>query len=245
MKDSGAPQHTTRLQDMQAERMVAGFLDKYFYPRLMASNELAGFTREDDKLGQLSGVDIVLEVGRKRLMVDEKATTQYTNSGLPTFAFELSQRIWSGEVVDGWLLDSRLKTTHFLLVWPYSASGERGAALTGGDPLTWLEVALIEKASLLNWLGNAGLTIEQLRFEAGRFREEVERGADRKKQLTENLALHYFASSKYGDTQICETPVIITLKKREVLFPLADWRYHVFPDRLCHLNEKGGRIPGG
>lgn len=90
--------------------MVAAFLNQYFYPRLMEQRIISSFRRESDKWQQLDGIDVEVMMGDAALLIDEKAATQYTNSNLPTFAFELSQRIKSGEVVDGWLLNSALKT---------------------------------------------------------------------------------------------------------------------------------------
>lgn len=235
--------NTTRPEDGEAEKMIASFLGEFFYPKLKVLNQISDWRSITVEKEQLAGADVELYLQGNKKIVDEKAAIQYTNIGLPTFAFELSQTVSSGEVVDGWFMNAALNTTHFILVWPYSDSATEEPALSKNDCLTWLEVALIEKSKLLDKLKEIGLSQDILKMEAKIFRTEVGKGAKKRKVLNEewNLVLHYFDKSKFSDEPIIERPIILTIGKRKILFPLSELRYHVYPDKLWELSPNGIR----
>ena len=54
-----------RKDDMNVEREVANFTDKYLYPKLNLN-----ITRTDDKQEQLQGYDFIVDVGDKKWYVD-------------------------------------------------------------------------------------------------------------------------------------------------------------------------------
>ena len=72
------PQSTNRSYDMQGEQIIGEFLDKHFYPHLYHQ----GFERVKDKTRQIAGIDVVLNIDDNVFLIDEKASTDYTDGRL-------------------------------------------------------------------------------------------------------------------------------------------------------------------
>lgn len=133
-----APQSTNRSYDMQGEQIIGEFLDKHFYPHLNHQ----GFERVKDKTRQIAGIDVILNIDDNVFLIDEKASTDYTDGRLDTFILELTN--YSGKSI-GWFLNEKLVTTHYLFVWINKISTEK---IESVDCVKDIELAVVDKQTI-------------------------------------------------------------------------------------------------
>ena len=95
---------TRRFADASAERVVAKYLDYFFYGRLAKPPFHMTSRRTITAQEQRSGCDVVLHSTTQTYLIDEKAQVYYINQSLPTFAFEVDS-IQTGGLRIGWLLN--------------------------------------------------------------------------------------------------------------------------------------------
>lgn len=131
-----------REQDEKISNEVSEFLDSTFY-----ADETSNFVRCDEVELQVQGIDTIFRFDgyRPQCKCDEKTTAQYRN--IQTFTLELSFINKNGNVMSGWLLDPHHINNTFLFVW------------LDDDKV---EVALVEKAAILEHLESIGWTRERL-----------------------------------------------------------------------------------
>lgn len=164
-----------RKDDMNIEREVAGFTDKYLYPKLKLN-----ITRTDSKQEQLQGYDFIVDVGDKKWYVDEKAAIHFANIRLDSFALEVSSLNNSNGL--GWLLDDSKKTTHFVFLWIDKADIPKlpteykyDYTKITSDNIKQIHYALVKKRNLLNYLNAIGWDKETINRQAAiiRLRDEL------------------------------------------------------------------------
>lgn len=137
---------TLRQEDVKLSDKVYEFLDKNFY-----STEVSNFERATDKLRQISGIDVIFDIGDKHYIADEKAAVRYRN--LKTYTLELSFINRANEVQDGWLINENQLNNSYVFVWLDKDE------YIGKESIT---VAVIEKQRILDYLNKKGWTRENL-----------------------------------------------------------------------------------
>ena len=108
--------NTFRAKDMEAERELSKFLDKYLYTKEIFSKA----DRTDDVDLQMAGSDIIVSIpslGIENAVVDEKASIYYINKDLRTFVLEISFLNKGYNLNEGWFIDDSLSTEYYLMQW--------------------------------------------------------------------------------------------------------------------------------
>lgn len=140
--------------DKRMEEMFAMWLDKHFYINFIGMNR--SITRNSDIALQKKGVDVVIDIDdENKAYIDEKATLQYINKKLPTFAFEI---INSTSGAQGWLYNKDYITTHYLLAWPNS----KDIPILNSESFIDAEIMIIERKNVIKLLEDNGLTEEKI-----------------------------------------------------------------------------------
>lgn len=210
-----------RKEDHKAEQELAYFLDKYLYGRFPTGNALSSIRRINDKIMQLDGVDVEFNgIDGRVYYIDEKAQLHYLNKNIPTFAFELLSRQKSYET-PGWLLNSKLKTDFYMLIWPFATQDSY-------ENITWAQFTkadclLVQKQRILKMLSERGLTVDKMQKDAQNIRVSVQSG---KIPIPGISGIYYYASyPQYYK----EVPINIVVSKH-ILQSIAQRRYIVTPD---------------
>ena len=193
-----------RKRDMDVEREIAKFLDKYLYSNPIFTKK----TRTDDTESQLNGSDIILSIPSKNLhdiVVDEKAATQYINKGLPTFALELSFVV-GGKVVDGWFVDDNKDTEYYEFQWIKADTNDTWN-LKEKD-ITEVEYMLVSKQAIRDNLSQQGYSVEKLKEKAKDIREIGKDG-----QAEKEIGKSYWF---FNSTRLAEKPINLILHKKEL-----------------------------
>lgn len=139
--------------DERGEKIVSEFLDKHFY------TECEDFHRNDDKIQQIKGVDTTFVKNGFQYVCDEKAALKYVNKNLQTFSMELSFFNAANNLSIGWLLDSKKINNSFLLCWIDNAIKDD---LTSSDDIVMMEVALVKRNKIIDYLSSIGWTLDKL-----------------------------------------------------------------------------------
>ncbi len=193
-----------RNRDMAVEQEISYFLDEYLY---LKHDILKKYHRVKDRDSQLRGIDCTLRHKGKDIIIDEKAASQYINSRLSTFAFELGSYQRSG-YIDGWLIDETKETTHYLLVWIQTLKPCDRRAWINKNDIKMLECLLIRRNDILLYLQNQGFSKENLINKRNDILKTGTFGPIDKNNLSE----FYFFNTK--DLQ--EAPVNVIIKKNKL-----------------------------
>lgn len=229
-----------RQTDMQGERIVKKFLIKYFYERIRKNEilpQIINYRSVDLIDSQLQGIDTILYLNNgTSIVIDEKCALKYINTDLSTFAFEIQ---WNrkGETAKGWLVNRDLQTQYYFVMWLRGRqlmNPRSGAILSEYDyvkqmsveTITSIELFAINKNSLLKYLDDIGLSIEQMEAKANWLVEN-----NTKKHIV-NADIKYFYSE-----HLAEKPVNIVISKN-LLKRIADAIYDISPDQV----KRNGRI---
>ena len=157
---------SVREYDEHCEKVMAQFLDEYFYKNI-------GYTwreRVTDRERQVKGLDVILKRDGKVYNIDEKAAIRYTN-GLNTFALELSFLNRKGNRVDGWLIDEKKVNDYFVFVWINKIEGE---LIENVDSFKEIEVALVSKEKIMIYLESLGWDVDKLLIKDERIRDGID-----------------------------------------------------------------------
>lgn len=157
---------SVREYDEHCEKVMAQFLDEYFYKNI-------GYTwreRVTDRERQVKGLDVILKRDGKVYNIDEKAAIRYTN-GLNTFALELSFLNRKGNRVDGWLIDEKKVNDYFVFVWINKIEGE---LIENVDSFKEVEVALVSKEKIMIYLESLGWDVDKLLIKDERIRDGID-----------------------------------------------------------------------
>lgn len=152
---------TVREYDEYCEKIMSDFLHEYFYKQLNPKT----IERIIDKNRQIQGIDVILQIGDKIYTIDEKASIRYIN--LKTFALELSFIGKNGNVNTGWLLDENKINDYYLLVWINELKHD---AIYNINSIKNVDVALVEKEKILNYLSTIGWNKEKLKIKNNNIR---------------------------------------------------------------------------
>lgn len=188
-------QSTLRSEDVRLSDKVYEFLDKNFY-----NTEVTNFERVTDKLRQVSGIDVIFDIGDKHYIADEKAAVRYRN--LKTYTLELSFINKNNETQDGWLINEGQVNNSYVFVWIDKDEFEQES----------VTAAVIMKDKILDYLKNKGWTKENLVKKMNYIREG-------KQTYTGDI---YQDGCKFiFSKQLVEQPINIQLP-RSVYMKLAD-----------------------
>lgn len=193
-----------RREDEKCAEIVSQFLEKHFY------NKTENYEKIDDREKQLQGVDVIFFFNNKQYICDEKAAIRYVNKGLQTFAFELSFLGKGDKLIDGWLISNTKINNSFLCIWIDKADYD---ILEDVDDIKELEIALIDKQALVDYLQSLGWTVNKLHIKADRMRKNRN-----EPQGDININGCRFVCSR----KLAEKPVNV-LVSREKLKELADY----------------------
>lgn len=176
--------------DSANEKLVAQFLDDYFYlPSLFEKVE-----RVSDKQEQLKGKDIIVSSKRLSLVdaiIDEKDTAHYVNKDIPTFAFELSFMVGNMEV-EGWLTDESKETEYYLLLYPFATLEEPVTKPPQFKEVTKVRYILVRRQDVINLLKEAGFDRNALQRKAKEVRTTVGGYDDNQRNKAEDKAKYGF-----------------------------------------------------
>lgn len=104
--------------DIEIANLFSDFLNKNFYPSLL-KNIFQDTNFSFEKIANLdlqkSGIDEIIEYNSKRALVDEKVQLDYINENLPTNAFEILKQSGNSTLTNGWFIEKKLKTTHYII----------------------------------------------------------------------------------------------------------------------------------
>lgn len=193
-----------RREDEKCAEIVSQFLEKHFY------NKTENYEKIDDREKQLQGVDVIFFFNNKQYICDEKAAIRYVNKGLQTFAFELSFLGKGDKLIDGWLISNTKINNSFLCIWIDKADYD---ILEDIDDIKELEIALIDKQVLVDYLQSLGWTVNKLHIKADRMRKNLNEA-----QGDININGCRFVCSR----KLAEKPVNVLIS-REKLKKLADY----------------------
>lgn len=103
-----------------------------------------------DRARQLKGIDAIGSIGNVSINVDVKAIASQLN----TFCFEISGNVSTNQV--GWLINPKLETTHYLIVYHTVKGAERnyrlGKRIMTVNNVIETEALLIEKEKLKSFI---------------------------------------------------------------------------------------------
>lgn len=153
-----------RREDEKCAEIVSQFLEQHFY------NRTENYEKIDDREKQLQGVDVIFFFNNKQYICDEKAAIRYVNKSLQTFAFELSFLGKGDKLIDGWLISNTKINNSFLCIWIDKADYD---LLEDVDDIKELEIALIDKQALVDYLQSLGWTVNKLHIKADRMRKNL------------------------------------------------------------------------
>lgn len=137
-------------EDKRKEELFGVWLDSHFYKYMLGKYK--NITRNTDVALQKRGVDVIIETySGKLIYIDEKATLQYINKNISTFAFEI-RNTTSG--AQGWLYNPNYITDYYLLAWP-NATDER---ILDAESFINTEVMSIKRSGVVQLLADNGLT---------------------------------------------------------------------------------------
>lgn len=223
-----------RAEDMKAEEVLGEFLDRFFYTPLQKENKDFAYFRKYDIQYQYNGVDVLIERGKKKFFIDEKAALYYSNMMIPTFAFEIeSIQKENGVPVKGWFVNNSLNTTHYVLIWPNikceitenNLCIRKSLSEIKYSDFTIVEAMLISKKAISDYLESFGFTDQKLVSYAKEIRQSGKEG----KVEVDNDNLYFFYSKK-----IAEQPINLVVKK-QILFSLAQKVYLISQDGMARI----------
>ncbi len=176
-----------RNTDMKAEKQLASFMDMYFYSKLHdLKGEPISFERIEERQKQLEGIDVVVHVNGKDIIIDEKASIYYSNAMIPTFAFEIDS-IQKGHSlpVEGWFINNSLSTMYYMLIWPNIKCEKKEKVwirkkleYISSSDFTIVEAMLIEKKRLQEKIYELGFDREYLVHYAQKIRQKYGKSND-------------------------------------------------------------------
>lgn len=145
-----------RPKDIFHEKLISDYLHLYFYQKMCGAENVE---RVLDKERQIMGLDTILKYKSKEYMVDEKAATDYLNGGLRTFFLEWTFLNTNGIEMSGWLSNKMLSNDYYAFIWPRNIKNN---TLNSIDDIELIEICIVAKSEIVNYLNSIGLTEEVL-----------------------------------------------------------------------------------
>lgn len=219
--------HAQRKIDMSCEQEFSEFLNANLYDRVTTS-----YKRYTDLEHQYKGIDVIasfdFDDGHiiKNAIIDEKTQTHYINKNLQTNAFEISS-IQKGTRLTGWLLDNRLDTEYYLIVFPFSNKewNKNNLRYFTKEDISQLDCILIKKDKIKDYLADNGYTHNQLIWDSKKIVNQNKRG------VTKTNCKHF---RYYYSPQLKEKPICLLIDK-SILRELAEKRFFVYPGQVKTL----------
>lgn len=135
-------------KNIEDERIVGEFLDKYFYPVIEKKymNKINNIERNYDVSKQNKGVDVILESKSGSLInIDEKTATDYFNKDIPTFVLEISF-LKDNVLKEGWLFGNKYSDTDtYLFCWGWKEDTNKDLSV---ENIKHIEAYSIRKSKL-------------------------------------------------------------------------------------------------
>lgn len=159
-----------KLDELQ-EKVVAEYLDKYFY-----STWAKNIVRNTDFSTQIKGLDLTITSNNNNVYtIDEKAAVKWANRSLMTFAFEVDSLDKNGNIYDGWFLQGKEDTMlnkYWMFIWIDSASTDE---FKKADDIEQVTVSFARKGDVYNWFVRHGMNSKTIKEEAKELREKYNR----------------------------------------------------------------------
>ncbi len=192
-------------EDKRKEELFGTWLDNHFYIRMVGKYK--SITRNSDATLQKRGVDVIIEKNDGNIIyIDEKATLQYINKNIPTFAFEIRNNTSGAQ---GWLYNPNYITDYYLLAWP-NATDER---IPNAESFTNTEVMSIKRSSVVQLLLDNGLTEQKILDLVQQYQNRL--SETNKFEIAPGITLNFNQS-------LAERPITIVVKKN-ILLQYADY----------------------
>jgi len=217
-----------RKEDVRLADLVSSFLDTHFY-----SEKTSNFTRIEDRVHQVQGLDVIFDLNNEHYDCDEKNGGTRINTNLRTFSLELSFINRGGFRNVGWFLNPDLKNNSYMLIWPDKADTDKPQTV---DEIREVEIALVKKDKLKKYLEEHGITISKLQnITNAIINRTPEAETLRKRDKYGNIIQSYDGKLKYEiggltfchSTQLVESPVNLILP-REVYREIADYNTIIY-----------------
>lgn len=203
---------SNREEDARLEGIVNDFLDKYFF-----NQDFEKVQWVKDKKEQTSGVDVYLTSEKFKLdnaKVDIKSAVKYSTRYLPTYALEVSFINKWGEDCQGWLVNDKLVTEYYLLLYPRSQKYYEEMQVA--DDIDYIEYYLVKKTDIMDFLNSRGYDKERLKEVSDGMREEyiqeVRKGNGDPGTLRWNSDSQNFYFTLSGT--LAEEPVNVVIKRQ-------------------------------
>ena len=214
---------SNRRMDTRGEKALGLFLDKFFYPQLLALRGLLKSERIYDTKKQKEGIDLLIYVDSGNVLkIDEKAHLHYINAPKPTFAFEVSYLLDKDKrVMDGWLINTSNQTDYYNLIWINEARTDCLNRIVAEDFLK-VTALLIGKEKVVQYLSDNGYTLEKIKILAQKMRNNKEKII----RLTADSVMYFSNEGPYE-----EKPINVLINE-EVLRKYAAGVYIVTRDTI-------------
>lgn len=211
------------IKDERTANEFAAFLDEYFY----AKQTYFSSKRIADACEQKKGIDILLD----NYKVDEKTALYYANSGLSTFAFEISYlSSYDGAVKNGWFIDSSFETELYFLFWVKTVDGVNPRRVQKDVVSNWrkndfaeAEGYLIGKDTIKEFLSKNGYSTMALLRKSAEIR-------------TNGITGRYEDFYLSGSNNYCEAPINILIPKK-ILFELAEFVFIINKNNFKQVKQ--------
>lgn len=192
-------------EDKRKEELFGVWLDAHFYSMFVGKYKCV--TRITDAVLQKKGVDVIIETfSGTKIYVDEKATLQYINKKIPTFAFEIKNTTSGAQ---GWLYNPDYLTTHYLLAWPNALN----ESIPNADSFCCTEVMSIKRSRVIDLLCDNGLTESKILELIEAYSKKV--NENNKFDIAKGITLNFNLS-------LAEKPINVVIKK-DLLSKYADY----------------------
>ena len=138
--------------------IVTNFFIENFYKKFCSTYEIV-----TDAENQYCGIDSIFKYNDTEYICDEKSAIRYINRNLQTFSLELAFINRGGEVSDGWYVNDNEKNNCYLFVWIDKANVNEKNLLNSMDDLESVEIALVRKDRIQEYLDSLGWTKKNLK----------------------------------------------------------------------------------
>lgn len=184
-------------EDKRKEELFGEWLDTHFYNRFV--EDYKSIKRNRDAVLQKKGVDVIIEtMESKSIYIDEKATLQYINKNIPTFAFEIRNDTSGAR---GWLYNPEYITHYYLLAWP-NATDER---ILSAEDFTTTEVMSIKRERVIQLLEDKGLTEQTILDAIEQYKYKIDKC--NKFEVASGITLNF-------NLTLAERPINVVIKKK-------------------------------
>ena len=155
--------------DLSKEVLLGKFLDKFYFQKYNDTSK--SFQRITSLEEQMQGVDLIITIGGKAYIIDEKAQLDYLNKSLPTFAFEISF-LKNKKVKTGWFFDHQKKTNIYFLVTNIQTRENENSTLEFTD----YSITAVHRINLQKLLSEKGLDEKKILEYTSNIRKSQQHG---------------------------------------------------------------------